>query len=127
MFLCVSPIFLSIFVLSIFCGAQAGSHGYLDRVERLNISTPLAPFRLNNATNGTVANHGVSSSEAPSAKTLIPAVHLALLPTVHWDHDVGNIHNLAPQGSHEFYYASGGVSGRSCIKRSVIIYLQEIF
>ena len=126
MFHFVSPMFLSISVLSIFCGAQAISHEYLYHLDQLNNSAPLEPLRLNNATNGTVANQKNITSGPPSAEPLIPAAHLALLPTVHWDHDAGNIHNLAPKGSHEFYYASGGVSGGSCFNRLVITYLQEI-
>ena len=125
MFLSASPTYLLIHVLSIFCGAQAISHGYLERVDQLNNSAPLAPFRLNNATNDTVANYETSTSEPPSAIPPIPAAYLALLPTVHWDHDAGNIHNLAPQSSHEFYYATGGVNGGSCLDNSIITYSRD--
>lgn len=36
-----------------------------------------------------------------------------LLPAVHWDYPVGDIHNLAPSNSSNLYYSAGGVSDAS--------------
>ena len=71
-------------------------------------------------TNSTFQGHNSSSVEFETSKSSIPAQPV-LLPTVHWNHDVGDIRNLAPQSSQDFYYSVGGVSG----KRSMITSVQS--
>lgn len=52
---------------------------------------------------------------ALAASSTLSASYAAstLLPAVHWDYPVDDIHNLAPSNSSNLYYSSGGVSDPS--------------
>ncbi|KAI4724435.1 hypothetical protein E4T49_07826 [Aureobasidium sp. EXF-10728] len=86
-------------------------------LQTIVVTETAAGCTLGSAATGVPSASGVNG-QAPfalAASSTLSASYAAstLLPAVHWDYPVGDIHNLAPSNSSNLYYSSNGVSDPS--------------